>query len=40
MSQDVPVRDVLPMLAERTFVPWEPCSKSHGEIVPGYASLL
>jgi len=28
------------MLDERTFVLWEPCSKSHAEIVPGYASLL
>ena len=29
-----------PKVGPDTFVLWEPCSKSHGEIVPGYARCL
>ncbi|QEW20609.1 hypothetical protein LA6_002808 [Marinibacterium anthonyi] len=29
-----------PKVGPETFVLWEPCSKSHGEIVPGYARYL
>ncbi|WP_050930369.1 hypothetical protein [Aestuariivita boseongensis] len=29
-----------PEIDARTAILWEPCSKSHGEIVPGYAQLL
>ncbi|CAN0580137.1 unnamed protein product, partial [Ectocarpus sp. 12 AP-2014] len=29
-----------PEVGPATFVLWEPCSKSHGEIVPGYARYL
>lgn len=29
-----------PKLDEDTFVLWEPCSKNHGEIIPGYAKYL
>jgi hypothetical protein len=29
-----------PDIDDRTFVIWEPCSNSHGEIVPGYATYL
>ena len=30
----------LPKLDAETFILWEPCSHSHGEIVPGYAKYL
>lgn len=29
-----------PVIGPNTFVLWEPCSRSHGEIVPGYARYL
>jgi hypothetical protein len=29
-----------PTIDAETFILWEPCSKSHGEIIPGYASYL
>ena len=29
-----------PFADERTFFVWEPCSKSHSEVVPGYAKYL
>ena len=29
-----------PQVGPGTFVLWEPCSKSHGEVVPGYARYL
>lgn len=29
-----------PDIDENTAILWEPCSKSHGEVVPGYAQLL
>lgn len=29
-----------PIIRENTFLLWEPCSKSHGEILPGYAKYL
>ena len=32
--------DPWPEVGPDTFVLWEPCSKSHGEIVPGYARYL
>ena len=33
-------RTPLPPIDDETVVLWEPCSRSHGEIVPGFASLL
>ncbi|MGV6847792.1 MAG: hypothetical protein ACWA5A_05375 [Marinibacterium sp.] len=30
----------VPEVHDNTFVLWEPCSRSHGEIVPGYAAYL
>lgn len=30
----------VPSIDGDTFILWEPCSKSHGEIIPGYASYL
>ena len=29
-----------PVIKENTFIVWEPCSKSHGEVVPGYVKYL
>ncbi len=29
-----------PTIKENTFIVWEPCSKSHSEVVPGYAKYL
>ncbi len=29
-----------PIIKEKTFLVWEPCSKSHAEVVPGYAKYL
>ena len=29
-----------PIIRENTFIVWEPCSKSHGEVVPGYVKYL
>lgn len=29
-----------PSIDENTFLLWEPCSKSHGEIIPGYTKYL
>lgn len=29
-----------PTVSENTFILWEPCSSSHGEIVPGYTKYL
>jgi hypothetical protein len=29
-----------PFIDENTFLVWEPCSKSHGEVVPGYVKYL
>ena len=39
------LKDLLPVrhwpeIGENTFVLWEPCSASHGEIVPGYTKYL
>ncbi len=34
------VRPDFPQPDQQTFLLWEPCSASHGEIVPGYASYL
>lgn len=34
------LRPHFPKVLENTFVVWEPCSKSHGEIIPGYAKYL
>lgn len=30
----------IPIIKENTFFVWEPCSKSHAEVVPGYARYL
>ncbi len=30
----------LPVIKENTFFVWEPCSKSHSEVVPGYCKYL
>ncbi len=29
-----------PVIKDNTFIVWEPCSKSHSEVVPGYAKYL
>lgn len=29
-----------PVIKENTFLLWEPCSKSHSEVIPGYAKYL
>ncbi len=29
-----------PEIKENTFIVWEPCSKSHSEVIPGYAKYL
>ena len=29
-----------PEIRENTFIVWEPCSKSHAEVVPGFAEYL
>lgn len=29
-----------PIIKENTFIVWEPCSKSHAEVVPGYVKYL
>ena len=29
-----------PIIKENTFIVWEPCSKSHSEVVPGYCKYL
>lgn len=29
-----------PIIKDNTFIVWEPCSKSHSEVVPGYAKYL
>ena len=29
-----------PIIKENTFIVWEPCSKSHAEVVPGYCKYL
>jgi len=29
-----------PIIKENTFIVWEPCSKSHSEVVPGYVKYL
>lgn len=34
------LRPKYPEVDAETFILWEPCSKSHGEIVPGYTSYL
>lgn len=33
-------QDKTPIIKENTFLVWEPCSKSHAEVVPGYAKYL
>ena len=29
-----------PIIKDNTFIVWEPCSKSHSEVVPGYVKYL
>ena len=29
-----------PIIKENTFIVWEPCSKSHSEVVPGFCKYL
>ena len=33
-------REKEPVIKDNTFLLWEPCSKSHSEVVPGYAKYL
>lgn len=33
-------QDKKPIVKENTFFVWEPCSKSHAEVIPGYAKYL
>ena len=30
----------IPVIKNNTFLLWEPCSKSHSEVLPGYAKYL
>ena len=35
-----PLFENRPKIAKNTFIVWEPCSKSHAEVVPGYVKYL
>src|SRR6267142_1235299 len=36
----LPGRDPVPSISRDTFIVWEPCTRSHAEVVPGYVKYL
>lgn len=40
MLKDLFFKEKKPFIGNNTFLLWEPCSKSHAEIIPGYAKYL